>query len=482
MFAQKSDLLLLFVKIHIIKGAKMNTVLQSEINFSTNDFPLKFKITAKSTDPNLQIIDIFAADAVPPEHSVGDMAKRVIAKYFPDKNDAPPIKTAGRPDSVKQMRLGDLFAFGAINRDLDEGHVACIVNNFDWSQAQNASVTHMTKRDGTEVFSVNNGQHTLAGITVRVMLGHEVGFDATNWEDYEVSVNLSDPKDPDEDPVYTAIRQHRSVNNNSKSQTTYDDYQNAVFGAKTTKTKLTKRESEHHASYEMCKEFECYIVPPKGKDIDKPGAVPHWAEAIGKLKEEKIPEDKNKYARYTLANHKEYWPNFPVDTECFAFYPSLLKACEKDGIDTTTPQFGKCMIDFHALIQTLFGDMKTLKTDSTKAYKKLCKISLEPSPHVPANVSLAVVNAIYKKLGGTFELPSMDAVYVRQNGLTLLNCLHGALLFEINKKLLENNKKLQKNSEEIKEALLPAPKKATVTKIKKPSAAKIKKMLTVVNG
>ena len=81
-----------------------------------------------------------------------------------------------------------------------------------------------------------------------------------------------------------------------------------------------------------------------------------------------------------------------------------------------------------------------------------------------------MVYPIYKKYGGTFKLPSMDAVYVRQNGLTLLNCLHGILLLEINKKLLENNK----NSEEIKQAVLPAPKKATVTKIKKP--------LTVVNG
>jgi hypothetical protein len=115
--------------------------------------------------------------------------------------------------------------------------------------------------------------------------------------------------------------------------------------------------------------------------------------------------------------------------------------------------------------------MKSLKTGAALAYKKLFKDSKDISTrHVPYNVGFTVIYQSYSKLGGTFVLPMMNAAFENAHtNLTLLNYLDINVLFEI-------NSELPKDSEKIKHytAVLPAPKKATVTKVKKP--------LTVVNG
>ena len=123
--------------------------------------------------------------------------------------------------------------------------------------------------------------------------------------------------------------------------------------------------------------------------------------------------------------------------------------------------------------------MKSLKTGAALAYKNLHKDSKDVSTrHVPYNVGFTVIYQIYEKLGGTFVLLMMNSAFENvHTGLTLLNYLDINVLFEINGELPKDLEKIKHYT-----ALLPAPKNATVTKIKKPPTAKIKKPLTVVNG
>jgi hypothetical protein len=460
----------------------MNTVSQFKSNLLVNNFPWEFKFITRDSiiakDSDKEIVDVLAKTLDEfIENSLTNLTD-AVKKYNPDKLKNALDKAAVANEAAKtlnpsvQVPLGSLISLEDVNRHVDCAHVIRIIENFNIHYVQNPFVTETKSKDGSVSYSLTDGQHTAVAIASMVIDGRPSwcqGYNETNWKDFMIWVSISPGGNSNEDSRDIGRQQNYHINNDKRRQSDRDKWVNSVLSAK---TRPTEENLKNNRQYEILKQYGVYYVSKTGPDKDKPGALTSRKESLGKITDSvERKENQEEALHFVLKYYEKYWSHHAVDGECFGFYLSMYKLFKDYEIDETDPATIKFIDDISATAQRLYGNMKSLKTGAALAYKKLFKDSKDISTrHVPYNVGFTVIYQSYSKLGGTFVLPMMNAAFENAHtNLTLLNYLDINVLFEI-------NSELPKDSEKIKHytAVLPAPKKATVTKVKKP--------LTVVNG
>jgi hypothetical protein len=303
----------------------------------------------------------------------------------------------------KLVPLGVLASDEDIQRELDIPHATHIFAYFDEQRVQSIQAV---KTPGKEEYTMVNGQHTATSVALIVASGLMKGWKAKDWKKFPILVSYIETNDRSKARETFALLNGEM----SKEISTFDHWKQHYLSVRLDGSGNPKY--LHTAKLiETLKKYNCTPLPEGHDDAGMPGAVTHLnaVETAGKLGN----YDK---VEFIFSNRDKFWNNLPVDNTEFGFYGSLFDITEDQNILRKSKDFEAFMVDIHAVVQQVFSGMPKLKASVTKAYKRYRYDQfLDKNASVPFNVALYVCYKVYKMLGGTYDIPALNSLYVNKN-------------------------------------------------------------------
>jgi hypothetical protein len=335
-----------------------------------------------------------------------------------DPNDFPKYAT---------VKLGYLVVDEDINRELVVPHVTSIYAFFD---AQRSQAIQTIKTPGKEEYTIVNGLHTSTSIALIVSRGQMLGWKAKDWKKFPVQVGYIETLDRSKARETFALLNGEMSIEISKFDHWKQHYLSVVLDQSGNPKYLRT-----YQWIELLKKYGCIPLPENHADSGLPGACTHLAavETTGR-------EDLDKL-EFILACRDKYWNSQSVDSTEFGFYGSLLDLTDDNNIKRTGPDWNNFMEDIHAVVQKAFDGMSKLRLNVKKAYKNYRYDQFaDRSGSAPFTLELYVAYKVYKTLGGKFDIPSLNNLYVNKN-IDVINYLDQTKINYINQHLTKTKLK-----------------------------------------
>jgi hypothetical protein len=284
-----------------------------------------------------------------------------------------------------------------VQRLLDVPHCIDILKKFD---PRLLSPIYVVRLKGTDMVLVFDSMHTLetiAAITksglwsfTNPKTGERERLNSKNWDNFLVNAYVIET----DDESFAALAALYRNGEGSKPWLPYDyhrveDRSYVYYG-----------NEGPNGKYKLAHEKQMLMVAnnsvplPKGhKQLGQVGTLGH-IEAVMNYEADSMDE-----LEFILKTNNKYW-NGHNDSSMFGFYGHIYKDFIGANQKVSGKAFDAYMDEIHAIIKTLFTSMPELKSATIAAYKDYCiKIKKNPST-APHNCALAIVEKVYKKLGG----------------------------------------------------------------------------------
>lgn len=346
---------------------------------------------------------------------------------------------------VAAASLGKLLSDEDIQREIIVPHVTNIYSYFDTERVQ---AIQAIKTPGKEEYTMVNGQHTATGVALIVASGLMKGWAAKDWKKFPVTITYIETHDRSKARETFALLNGEM----SKEISTFDHWKQHYLSVRLDGSGNPKY-LHTFKLIEILKKNECIPLPEGHDDIGLPGAITHLNGIETAAKNENYEK-----VEFIFSTRNKFWNNLPVDAAELGFYGSLLDIAEEENIRRNTKEWDKFLEDIHAVVQKVFQGMPTLRKNVSKAYKKYrYDLFFDKNASVPFNVALYVVYKVYKLLGGTFDIPKLNNMYVHKNS----DVLH--YLSDTETKFI-NSYLTTKDKIKPKEVIITSTKKKTVKK------------------
>lgn len=304
---------------------------------------------------------------------------------------------------VAAVPLGKLLSDEDIQRELIVPHVTNIYSYFDTERVQ---AIQAIKTPGKEEYTMVNGQHTATSVALIVASGLMKGWAAKDWKKFPVTITYIETHDRSKARETFALLNGEM----SKEISTFDHWKQHYLSVRLDGSGNPKY-LHTYKIIEILKKNECVPLPEGHDDIGLPGAVTHLNGIETAAKNENYEK-----VEFIFSTRNKFWNNLPVDSAELGFYGSLLDIVEEENIRRNTKEWDKFLEDIHAVVQKVFQGMPNLRKSVSKAYKKYrYDLFFDKNASAPFNMALYVVYKVYKLLGGTFDIPKLNNMYVHKN-------------------------------------------------------------------
>lgn len=301
-----------------------------------------------------------------------------------------------------QLPLGLLMSDEDIQRELDVPHATHIFSYYDPERVQSIQVI---KAVGKEVYTVVNGQHTGTATALTVQKGLMLGWKPQDWKKFPVNVSYIETDDRSKARETFALMNGEM----SKEITKFDHWKQHYLSVRLDASGNPKY-LHTYKLIELLKKYNCTPLPEGHDDVGQPGALTHLNAVETAAKNENYER-----LEFILMNHDTYWNYLPVDATEFGLYGNLLDLTEEENILRSTPEWNMFMTDLHSVIQKVFKGMTKLRGSAKKAYKRYrYDLFFDKNATSPFTVELYVAYKVYKQLGGTFDIPKLNAMFVHK--------------------------------------------------------------------
>jgi len=382
------------------------TTIKLKEKIKNYTFPFKFKF--KKRDPNQCPIDNVLDRDGYAEVSMVDLLAKVDQptniEFISAKERFDSLCTRFEPSQFpkyKKIQLGLLFSDEDIQRELIIPHATNIFATFDPARVQSIQAI---KTPGKRKYTMVNGQHTASAIAAIISSGLMAGWEGVDWKKFPVTVGYIETHNRGKARETFAL-----VNGDmSREISKFDRWKQHYLSVKLDHSD----DPVYRHTWEIIELMKRYgIVPlPNGHDdIGQAGACTHLAAV------ETVAKDNLRKLEYIFMNHDLFWNNKPIDSTEYGLYGNILDITDAKNISRTTPEWDIFMNDLHAVIQQVFGTLRDLRSFAKSAYKNYrYHLFLDTNSSVPFNVELYVAYKVYKKLGGTFNIPTLTSMYVHK--------------------------------------------------------------------
>lgn len=372
-------------------------------------FPLTFNAISRASDerPIDNILDRKLGDYK--QNSIEMLANKVDtgsnADFISALERYQTLKTIFNPKKMPiatQLPLGLLLSDEDIQRELDVPHATHIFSYYDPERVQSIQVIKAVDKDE---FTIVNGQHTATSTALIIMSGLMLGWKAKDWKKFPVNVSYIETDDRSKARETFALMNGEM----SKEITKFDHWKQHYLSVRLD-TSGNPKYLHTYKLIELLKKYNCTPLPEGHDDVGQPGALTHLNAVETAAKNENYER-----LEFILMNHDTYWNYLPVDATEFGLYGNLLDLTEEENILRSTPEWNMFMTDLHSVIQKVFKGMAKLRGSAKKAYKRYrYDLFFDKNATSPFTVELYVAYKVYKQLGGTFDIPKLNAMFVHK--------------------------------------------------------------------
>ena len=279
-----------------------------------------------------------------------------------------------------------LFTASAVQRKIDWDHLFRIVTTWD---SRRPATVNVIRLPGTNTYYITDGQHTVLAIAIRAMLGLFEDVDKSDWMNVKVNCQVVETAD------FSFAREHfLGINGADKLPIMpFDTHKIHVFGSRLDNSKQEKYIIADRRQSALEK-YNLIPVHPESTDRFKPGALIH-CNLIRKMDVEDI--------HFLGENHKQYWPQEPLDSIEMLPFQELRKKLLKEGADFDTPEFKEFMRDLNALVKEVAGGWAEFKNLTQQLYPKYYVKAFSDNPAgCPKDASLVLLMQLYEKASGRY--------------------------------------------------------------------------------
>lgn len=372
-------------------------------------FPLTFNAINRAPDerPIDNILDRKLGDYK--QNSIEMLANKVDtgsnADFISALERYQTLKTMHNPKKMPiatQLPLGLLLSDEDIQRELDVPHATHIFSYYDPERVQSIQVIKAVDKDE---FTIVNGQHTATATALVVQKGMMLGWKPKDWKKFPVNVSYIETDDRSKARETFALMNGEM----SKEITKFDHWKQHYLSVRLDASGNPKY-LHTYKLIELLKKYNCTPLPEGHDDVGQPGALTHLNAVETAAKNENYER-----LEFILMNHDTYWNYLPVDATEFGLYGNLLDLTEEENILRSTPEWNMFMTDLHSVIQKVFKGMTKLRGSAKKAYKRYrYDLFFDKNATSPFTVELYVAYKVYKQLGGTFDIPKLNAMFVHK--------------------------------------------------------------------
>ena len=375
----------------------------------SSTFPLTFNAINRASDerPIDNILDRAPGDYK--QNSIETLANKVDtgsnADFISAKERFKTLKTIFDPKKMPiatQITLGILMSDEDIQREIDVPHATHIFSYYDPDRVQSIQVI---KAVGKDEFTMVNGQHTATSTALIIMAGLMLGWKPKDWKKFPINASYIETDDRSKARETFALMNGEM----SKEITKFDHWKQHYLSVRLDASGNPKY-LHTYKLIELLKKYNCTPLPEGHDDVGQPGALTHLNAVETAAKNENYER-----LEFILMNHDTYWNYLPVDATEFGLYGNLLDLTEEENILRSTPEWNMFMTDLHSVIQKVFKGMTKLRGSAKKAYKRYrYDLFFDKNATSPFTVELYVAYKVYKQLGGTFDIPKLNTMFVHK--------------------------------------------------------------------
>jgi len=326
-----------------------------------------------------------------------------VQKHFDDLKKDGKMYSRKLRAKLAEVKVKDIDIDEDVQRKLDHAHVLKIGDPEKFDEPYMSIITGT--KDSKGKYHAGNGQHTLIYETA---LAHH-GL----WWDYEGDIGeLTVPFAYIETDDRSILRFKWYVDNGmaSKKPGPYDHHRIEVLCYRLDgKTDDEYRHS--HLIQKICEEegFEP-ISDLDFENIEHPRAF----TAIAEMRSYRKTPEKREAWRFVLRTHAKHWPNRKLHIMEITLFAELYSYMTRKDVDVYSEKFEREFMEpFIAIIQTHFaGGPDNLYSDSASTFTKWYAKEWDKDPtkdkiKVDDLASLVLMLKLYRKFGGTHELPNI---------------------------------------------------------------------------
>jgi hypothetical protein len=297
----------------------------------------------------------------------------------------------------EQIAIKDFLIPEEVQRLLDVPHCISILEKFDPRLLSPIYVVRLKNGKKVLVFDSMHTLESIAAITKAGLwsfsnpdTGKREVLDSNNWENFKVNAYVIETNDES----FAALAALYRNGEGSKEWGPYDyhrveDRSYVFYGNEGPDGKYKLA----HEKQELMRATNSIALPKGHKQLGQVGTLGH-IESVMKYEAESMDE-----LEFIMQTNNKYWKGHN-DASMFGFYGHIYRDFLGANQKVSGKAFDDYMDELHAIIKTVFVSMPELKSATIAAYKDYCiKIKKNPgSP--PHNCALALVEKVYKKLGG----------------------------------------------------------------------------------
>jgi hypothetical protein len=297
----------------------------------------------------------------------------------------------------ESLPIKDFLIPEEVQRLLDVPHCISIFEKFDPRLLSPIYVVRLVGSNHVLVFDSMHTLETIAAITkaglwsfTNPSTGKRETLDPENWENFKVNAYVIET----DDESFASLAALYRNGEGSKPWLPYDyhrveDRSYVFYGNEGPDGKYKLA----HEKQKLMVSTNSVPLPKGHKQLGQVGTLSHIETVMG-YEAESWDE-----LEFILQTNNKYW-NGHNDSSMFGFYGHIYRDFIGANQKVTGNAFDVYMDELHAIIKTIFTSMPELKSITTAAYKDYC-IKIKKNPGTPPhNCALAIVEKVYKKLGG----------------------------------------------------------------------------------
>jgi hypothetical protein len=383
-------------------------------------FPIKFRFPP-ADEEMLAINDVFQQKKYK-DYSMEEL----LSKLTDDNNLDYGIEVAKWLNKVQvdydlypkatMVELGKLKSDQDINRELNVSHATKIYGDYDPHLYQPIYCIKTPKKDK---WTIVNGQHTATSTAGIVSDGwmKDWGKDSgKDWRNFKVLVIYVETNSRAKARKAFALLNGKMSLKIAK----YDEWKQAYLSVKLDKEKDGEYVHLYNIILRM-RDKGIIPLPEDHDDIGLPGACVHLSgiEAMCKF-DYKLPPKDQDFTKldFWLNFHERYLSDVAVDAAEYGIATRLLHHAEQSGVDVKSESFVQFVDDLMATWQRCFnGDFDFTKTVCVDAYVRYrgAAYNSPDKAGMGYDGSLYPIYKAYRHIGGTFELSSLENLFVKED-------------------------------------------------------------------
>jgi hypothetical protein len=325
-----------------------------------------------------------------------------VQKHFDDLKKDGKMYSRKLRAKLAEVKVKDIDIDEDVQRKLDHAHVLKIGNPEKFDEPYMSIITGT--KDSKGKYHAGNGQHTLIYETALAYHGL--------WYDYEGDIGeLTVPFAYIETDDRSILRFKWYVDNGmaSKKPGPFDHHRIEVLCYRLD----GKTDDEYRHSHLIQKICEEEGYEPISEFDEENLSHPRAILAIAEMRKYRKTQEKRDAWRFILRTHAKHWPNRQLHIMEITLFGELFQYMS-DIADVYSDEFQQEFMEpFIAIIQTHFsGGPDHLASESTSTFAKWFAKEWSKDPSTDEIVtdkmaSLVLMLKLYRKFGGTHELPDI---------------------------------------------------------------------------